>query len=86
VQGAGKSHVQQKEQLMSYQTRKIVASLILLGFMVCWIIMVGTVGPMVSAWPKWAELLFYVFAGIGWIIPFKPIFAWMNRNAPTQED
>ncbi|HBT37870.1 MAG TPA: DUF2842 domain-containing protein, partial [Hyphomonas sp.] len=25
-------------------------------------------------------------AGIGWIIPFKPIFAWMNRDAPKQED
>ncbi|HBT37871.1 MAG TPA: hypothetical protein DEB52_18290, partial [Hyphomonas sp.] len=50
---------------MSYPTRKIVASLILLAFMVCWIIMVGSVGPIVSGWPKWAEMLFYVFAGIG---------------------
>ncbi|WP_290496758.1 DUF2842 domain-containing protein [Hyphomonas sp. UBA4494] len=71
---------------MSYPTRKIVASLILLAFMVCWIIMVGSVGPIVSGWPKWAEMLFYVFAGIGWIIPNKPIFAWMNRDAPNQED
>ena len=71
---------------MSYPTRKIVASLILLAFMVCWIIMVGSVGPIVSGWPKWAEMLFYVFAGIGGIIPLKPIFAWMNRDAPKQED
>ena len=71
---------------MSYPTRKIVASLILLAFMVCWIIMVGSVDPIVSGSPKWAEMLFYVFAGIGWIIPFKPIFAWMNRDAPKQDD
>lgn len=71
---------------MSYPTKKIVASLFLLAFMAGWIIMVGTIGPMVSAWPKWVEMLFYVFAGIGWIIPFKPIFAWMNRGAPRQDD
>ena len=71
---------------MSYENRKIVATLILLAFMMCWIIMIGTVGPMVSGWPKWAIVLFYVVGGIGWIIPFKPIFAWMNRNAPKGED
>ena len=71
---------------MSYPVRKIIASIFLLGFMIGWIVMIGTVGPMVSDLPKWAVLLFYVFAGIGWILPFKPIFAWMNRNAPQQED
>lgn len=86
MQEAAKSHVQLKDRSMSYPTKKIVASLILLGFMVCWIIMVGSVAPMVSTWPKWAMMLFYVLAGIGWIIPFKPIFAWMNRGAPPQED
>ena len=75
-----------EEKTMSYPVRKIIASIFLLGFMIGWIVMIGTVGPMVSDWPKWAVLLFYVFAGIGWILPFKPIFAWMNRNAPKQED
>lgn len=71
---------------MSYQTRKVVASLILVGFMTCWIVMVGTIGPMISSWPKWAVVIFYVIGGIGWVLPFRPIFAWMNRDAPQNED
>ena len=71
---------------MSYQAKKIVASLILLTFMICWIIIAGTVGSHSGSWPKWVQVLFFVVAGIGWIAPFKPIFAWMNRGAPAEED
>jgi len=70
---------------MSYQTRKIVASIILLLFIACWIFMVGTIGPRVADWPTWAVIVFYLVAGLGWIAPFKPIFAWMNRDAPPEE-
>jgi len=29
--------------------------------------------------PAWAELMFFAVAGIVWIVPLKPLFAWMNR-------
>lgn len=71
---------------MSHPARKIVASLLLVAFMAAWIVTAATIGGYVAGWPKWAEVLFYVVAGIGWIAPFKPVFAWMNSNAEPEDD
>ncbi len=71
---------------MSHQARKIAASLFLLVFMVAWIVLAVTLGGYIHTWPKWTLVLFYVIAGIGWIVPFKPVFAWMNSNAEPEED
>lgn len=30
--------------------------------------------------PGWAELAFFSVAGVIWIFPLKPLFAWMNRQ------
>lgn len=66
--------------------RKPIASLVLLAFMAFWIWLVAAVGTHSGNWPKWAELLFYVVAGIGWILPIKPLFAWMNAKETPQDD
>ena len=66
--------------------RKPVASLIMLAFIVLYIVMVGTFSGMIDAWPRWAQLVFYVIAGFAWILPLKPLFAWMNGGAPQDSD
>jgi hypothetical protein len=66
--------------------RKTVASLILLGFIVLYIVLVGTFSGMIVAWPRWAQLVFYAIAGFAWILPLKPLFAWMNGGAPHDGD
>jgi hypothetical protein len=30
--------------------------------------------------PPWAALAYYAEAGVLWIAPLKPLFAWMNRG------
>ena len=61
--------------------RKPVASLILLAF-----VLVGTFSGMIGAWPRWAQLAFYVIAGFAWILPLKPLFAWMNSGPQEEAD
>lgn len=66
--------------------RKPVASLILLGFMVVYIVLVGTFSGMIDVWPSWAQLMFYLIAGFAWIVPLRPLFHWMNGGAPQDRD
>ncbi|WP_373006208.1 DUF2842 domain-containing protein [Hyphomonas sp.] len=66
--------------------RKPVASLILLAFIALWIFLVGTFSGMIGSWPRWLQLVFYIIAGFGWIVPLKPLFAWMNSGPQEEAD
>lgn len=49
-------------------------------FLGLWIWGAGTMGTQLATAPKWASLLFFVVAGIGWAVPLKPVFTWMNSG------
>ena len=66
--------------------RKPVAVLVLLAFMALWIWGAGTVGSRLTEMPNWAQLIFYVVASFGWILPLRPLLKWMNANQPPEED
>jgi len=66
--------------------RKPVTALVLLAYMAAYIVLAATLGGLIAGWPRWAQMVFYVAAGICWIIPLKPLFAWMNRGAPPPDD
>ena len=66
--------------------RKPIAALILLAWMAVWIVGAVTLGGKIAGSPRWMQLGFYVVAGIGWIFPLRPLFAWMNRGTPPPED
>ncbi|MEO0607488.1 MAG: DUF2842 domain-containing protein [Pseudomonadota bacterium] len=69
---------------MPRSQRRIVASLILLIFLGFWIWGAASIGTMLATAPKWITLIFFVIAGIGWAVPLKPVFAWMN-SGPEDE-
>ena len=66
--------------------RKPIAMLVMLAFMALWIWGAGTVGTHLTGIPDWAQLVFYVVAGIGWILPLRPLLKWMNANEVPDED
>jgi Protein of unknown function (DUF2842) len=63
--------------------RKPLTALILLVYIFAYAILAATVGGKVTGW---AQMPFYIVAGIVWIFPLKPLFAWMNRGTPPVED
>jgi len=63
---------------MPQSQRRIVASIVLLVFLGVWIWGAATIGSMLVTAPKWLSLIFFVVAGIGWVVPLKPVFKWMN--------
>lgn len=67
---------------MNPRTRKALGCFVLLGYIALYSVLAASLGvALVPIVPVWAQLVFYAIAGIIWIFPLKPLFAWMNRGA-----
>lgn len=65
---------------MNASARKAFGCFVLLAYLAIYAGAAATLGASLQpTLPFWAELLFYVIAGIAWVIPLKPFFSWMNR-------
>jgi hypothetical protein len=65
---------------MTIRTRKFIGTIALLLLVVVWSLMGMTAAQM--PWLANSGLLqaiFYVVAGIGWVLPAMPIISWMAR-------
>ncbi len=66
--------------VMTIRTRKFLGTIALLLLVVVWSLMGMTVAQ--TPWLANSGLLqaiFYVVAGIGWVLPAMPIVSWMAR-------
>ncbi len=66
--------------VMTIRTRKFFGTIALLVLVVVWSLMGMAVAQM--PWLANSGLLqavFYVVAGIGWVLPAMPIISWMSR-------
>ena len=69
---------------MTASSRKIVAIFILFAIMLGWIVSAATIGSQMTGAPGWLQLLFYILAGVVWVLPMRFVFRWMN-SAPDSE-
>jgi hypothetical protein len=65
---------------MAIRTRKLLGTIALLVLVVVW----SLLGMTVAQTPWLADsglrqAIFYVVAGLGWVLPAMPIVAWMSR-------
>ena len=66
--------------VMTIRTRKFLGTIVLLLLVVVWSLM-----GMTAAQTPWLansgllQAIFYVVAGIGWVLPAMPIISWMSR-------
>lgn len=66
---------------MDSRTRKAIGCGALLAYLTVYTLLAASLGvALASAAPAWAQLAYYALAGVIWIFPLKPLFAWMNRN------
>ncbi|MEM0984687.1 MAG: DUF2842 domain-containing protein [Pseudomonadota bacterium] len=63
--------------------RKLIAMVLFLSWLIIYIVGIATFSGMITVWPNWIQMIFYVIAGIAWVFPLKPLFLWMNT--PSQE-
>lgn len=44
--------------------------------------------PYITRWPVLVQAMFYLFMGIAWVIPLKPLLRWTETGAsrmPTEK-
>ncbi len=56
--------------------RNAVGMALILLLIAAWSAMVATLAPYVARLSFLVEMLFYVVAGIAWIIPVRPLLGW----------
>ena len=69
---------------MKTRTRKLLGTIVLLLLAAAWSLMGMTVAQM--PWLASSGVLqavFYVVAGMGWVLPAMPIVSWMSRPDPS---
>lgn len=66
---------------MEMRTRKALGCSALLAYVAIYAVLAASLGvALFPLLPTWAQLIYYAIAGIVWIFPLKPLFAWMNKR------
>jgi hypothetical protein len=52
---------------------------LILLLIAAWAVVVASVAPLLEGLPWPVHALYYLMAGIAWILPLKPLLRWMER-------
>ncbi|MGE0038301.1 MAG: DUF2842 domain-containing protein [Xanthobacteraceae bacterium] len=65
---------------MPMRTRKLIGGFALIVLVVTWALVAMTLAqsPAIKAYPV-IETIYYVVAGLGWVLPAMPLIRWMTR-------
>lgn len=60
--------------------RKPAGIFAILGLIVAWAAIIVSLSGVVGRWPILVQTIFYLIAGIAWILPLKPLLRWMETG------
>lgn len=60
--------------------RKPVGMLGILAYVIAWAVGVASLSGIVGDWHVLIQAVFYLIAGIIWILPLKPVLKWMETG------
>lgn len=60
--------------------RKGAGIAIILLLISAWAALTASLAPVVGKWPVLVQAPFYLFMGIVWIIPLKPLIRWTETG------
>ncbi len=60
--------------------RKPFGVFLILALIAVWSVLVVSLSGRVGTWPVLLQALFYLVAGIVWVIPLKPLLAWIETG------
>lgn len=72
---------------MTIRVRKFIGTLLLLALVTAWALFAMVVAQMVL--PQvggWGAAIYYVVAGLGWVLPAMPLIRWMQRPDPGGDE
>ena len=65
--------------------RKPAGILGLLLYLTVYAVLVASFATALSGLPHWLMVLVYLFLGVAWIAPLRPLFLWMNTGRWTSK-
>jgi hypothetical protein len=71
--------------------RKLVGIALILLLIVLWAAFVASLAPVVGKWPVLVQAPYYLFTGVVWVFPLRPLLRWIERGpeparrAPKEE-
>ncbi len=60
--------------------RKPAGTFAILALIGVWAVLIASFADAVGRWPVLAQALFYLVAGIAWILPLKPLLRWIETG------
>jgi len=65
---------------MPLRTRKLIGAFLLFALVIVWSLLAMAVAqaPLIFE-SRWIAGLYYVLAGIGWVLPAMPLIYWMSK-------
>jgi predicted membrane channel-forming protein YqfA (hemolysin III family) len=67
-------------RIVQPSARKGVGIALILLLIALWATFVASLAPVVGRWPVLVQAPFYLFMGIAWIIPLKPLIRWSESG------
>ena len=61
--------------------RKLAGIALILGAIVLWAAFVASLVPFVGKWPALVQAPYYLFMGVAWVIPLKPLIRWTETGS-----
>jgi len=61
-------------------SRKLGGIALILLLIMVWAGLVVSLAPFVSRWPILVQASFYLFMGIAWIAPLRPLIRWIETG------
>jgi uncharacterized protein DUF2842 len=69
---------------MPIRIRKLIGAVALIALVIVWSLLAMAIAqPVLASANHVVEALYYVVAGLGWVLPAMPLVKWMSR--PDQE-
>ena len=61
--------------------RKLVGIAAILALIAVWAAFVAALAPFVGRWPVLVQAPYYLFMGLVWIVPLKPLLRWIETGS-----
>src|SRR5215207_2430521 len=78
MEGAGPISAAMTTPSPSWRRPAAIAAILLL--ILFWAVLVASFSEAVGRWPVLVQALFYLVAGIVWIVPLKPLLRWSQTG------
>jgi hypothetical protein len=65
---------------MSIRTRKLIGAVALLALVIVWgLLAMALAQSVLTNINSWVATIYYIVAGLGWVLPAIPLISWMTK-------